>query len=59
MHDKLFIRQTLLPRSLSIHFHQTLMLPNFPTIWYAHVTIPQLHTHHIATAIDTDDRLAI
>ena len=59
MHDKLFIHQTLLPRILSIHFRQTLVLPNVPTIWYAHVAILQLHTHHIATAIDTDDWLAI
>ena len=26
----LFIRQTLSPKSSSIHFHQTLSLPNFP-----------------------------
>ena len=30
----LFIHKTFLPTSLSIHFHQTLLLPNFSTIWY-------------------------
>ena len=59
MHDNPFICQTFLPRTLSIHFRQTLVLPKFPAIWYAYVAIPQQHTQHIATVIDTDNQLAI